>query len=69
MFAFVCCNYGCVRLASLGQPRCVAFFFSWTNVGNYLHMFVLETKHATHRGRPRGAKRMHPMSLKVILCF
>ena len=38
------CLYGCVRLASLGRPRCVtvAFFFPRMNVGNYLHTFVLE---------------------------
>ena len=36
-------NKGCVRLASLDQPRCVAVFFFRTNVGNYLHTFVLKS--------------------------
>ena len=51
---------GCVRLASLGRPRCVTGFFPRTNVGNYLHTFVLEKNNAIHRGRPREAKRTHP---------
>ena len=42
-------NIGCVRLAALGLPRCVAVFFPRTNVGNYLHTFVLERKNATQR--------------------
>ena len=53
--------FGCVRLAPLGRPWCVAFFFSRTNVGNYLHTFVLEKKPVTRRGRPREAKRTHPL--------
>ena len=53
---------GCVRLAPLSLPRCVAvFFLSRTNVGNYLHTFVLEKKNSTPRGRPREAKRTHPL--------
>ena len=55
-------NYGCVRLAPLGLPRCVTVFLSRTNVGNYLHTFVLE-KTATRRGRPREAERTHPKFL------
>ena len=51
---------GSVRLASLGQPRCVAFFFSRTSMGNYLHTFVLEKENATHRGQPGEANRTHP---------
>ena len=51
---------GCVRLASLGHPRCVAVFFFRTNVGNYLHTFVLGKKPATNRGRPGEANRTHP---------
>ena len=52
---------GCVRLASLGRPRCMAVFSPRTNVCNYLHTFVLEKKTVTHRGRPREAKRTHPI--------
>ena len=55
--------YGCVRLASLGRPRYVAVVFSRTNVGNYLHTFVLEKENATHRGRPGEAKRKHPIGI------
>ena len=43
-------------------PVCVGFF-SRTNVGNYLHTFVLEKENATHRDRPREAKRTHPMEM------
>ena len=57
---------GYVRLASLGRPRCVAVFFSRTNVGNYLHTFVLGKKNATRRGRPREAKRTHPMTIVPV---
>ena len=59
---------GCVRLAPLGLPRCVAgfFFLSRTNVGNYLHTFVLGKKNSTHRGRPREAKRTHPFLCHVL---
>ena len=42
-------DVGCVRLASLGRPLCVAVFFPRTNVGNYLYTFVLEKENATHR--------------------
>ena len=42
-------NYGCVRLASLGRARCVAVLSSRTNVGNYLHTFVLGKK-PSHTG-------------------
>ena len=51
---------GCVRLASLGRPRCVAVFFpgrTWVIICTRLSW---KKTHATHRGRPRGAKRMHP---------
>ena len=44
-----------------GMWRC---FFSRTNVGNYLHTFVLEKENATHQGQPREAKRTHPMEMK-----
>ena len=44
---------GCVRLASQGRPRCVAVSFSRTNVGNYLHTFVLE-KNPPHTGVDPG---------------
>ena len=48
--------FGCVRLASPGRSRCVAFFFpgrtcSW------------KIKPATHRGRPREAKTNAPIVL------
>ena len=69
MFRFLTSCYGCVRLASLGWPRCVACFFSRTNVGNYRHTFVLKKKNATHRGRPREAKRTHPIKVKVQTSF
>ena len=42
------------------DPGVWQFFFSRTNVGNYLHTFVLGKKPVTHRGRPREAKRTHP---------
>ena len=47
-------NLGCVRLAYLGRPRCVAgFFFCRTNV--------------THWGRPREAKRTHPKKVYLLV--
>ena len=58
-------SMGCVRLAALGLPRCVAVLFSRTNVDNYLHTFVLERKNATRpRGPPREAKRLCFVSYK-----
>ena len=59
-------NYGCVRLASLGRARCVAVLSSRTNVGNYLHTFVLGKKTATHRVRPRESKRTHPIGKGIL---
>ena len=55
---------GCVRLASLGHSLCVAGFFSRTF---FLHTFVLEKKHVTHRGRPREAKRTHPNNSDTVI--
>ena len=55
---------GCVRLASLCRPRCVAFFFSRTNVCIYPHS-SWEKKFATHRGLPKEAKRTHPYRSRV----
>ena len=50
--------YGCVRLASLGRPRCGGFFLQDERV-----QIIKKNgkKTATHRGRPREAKRTHPM--------
>ena len=46
---------GCVRLASLGRPRCVNFFFSRTYVENYLHTFVLGGKNRHTPGSTQGS--------------
>ena len=46
-----------------GSTLVFGIFFSRTNVGNYLHTFVLEKENATHRGRPRKAKRTHPVKI------
>ena len=53
-------HYGCIRLASLGQPRYVAFFSPWRTRVIICTRLCWEKKHVTHRGRPRGAKRTHP---------
>ena len=53
-------NIECVRLASLGRPRCVAGFFS----GRTLVIIYTRSsceKNVTHRCRPREAKRTHPI--------
>ena len=67
---------GCVCLAPLGRPQCVVFIFTKTNVGNYLHTLVLGKENATHWGRPREAKRTHPVTVHAVtvdiarsLCF
>ena len=46
---------GCVRLAPLGRPRCVAVFFSRTNVGKYLHTFILEKNNRQTPGSTQGS--------------
>ena len=46
---------GCVRLASLRRPRCVAGFFPRKNVGNYLHTFVLEKNPRHTPGSTQGS--------------
>ena len=46
---------GCVRLAPLGRPPCVAFFFTRTNVGNYLHTLVLGKKNRHTPGSTQGS--------------
>ena len=62
-------NIGSIRLASLGQPRCVAVFFSRTNVGNYLHTFVLE-KNTPHTGVDPGKlnERTHCKETGCLKC-
>ena len=62
-------NTGCVRLAFLGQPRCVAVFSSRTNVGNYLYTFVLGEK-PSHTGVDPGKliERTHYVTQMHVAC-
>ena len=51
-----------VRLASLGRPRCFAcFFFPGQACADNNPCSSWEKKNVTHRGRPREAKRTHPV--------
>ena len=54
-----------VRLFSFpgSTPSCGVFSFQDERVQIITH--VLEKKHATHRGRPRAAKRTHPITPEV----
>ena len=47
-------------------PACGVFFFQDERVQIITHIRPGE-KIATHRGRPRGAKRTHPISLFLIV--
>ena len=60
---------GCVRLASLGRPRCLAVFSSRTNVGNYLYTFVLGEK-PSHTGVDPGKliERTHYVTQMHVAC-
>ena len=54
-------HIGCIRLASLGRPRCVVrFFFQDERVQIITHIRPRK-KNATHRGRLMEAKRTHPL--------
>ena len=61
------CYIGCVRLASLGRPRCVTFSFSQDERVQIITHVRPGKKNATHRGRPREAKRTHPLLLLLLL--